>query len=72
MLNILVFIGFGFIEHQMAVYPDGTAITFFDIFCTFFENFARKICRFQKNAYLCIRVREKRISLNNWCGSSAG
>ena len=45
----------------MAVTLDEAAITF----CTFFENFNIKICRFQKNAYLCIRVRQKRISLNN-------
>ena len=45
---------------------------FFQKNCNFFENFIEKICRFQKNAYLCIRVRQKRISLNKWCGSSAG
>ena len=28
------------------------------------EKKCRKICRYQKNAYLCIRVREKRIRLN--------
>ena len=38
----------------------------------FSEKIITKIWRFQKNAYLCIRVRQKRIRLNNWCGSSAG
>ena len=32
MLNILVFIGFGFIEHQMAATQDEAAITFLYFF----------------------------------------
>ncbi len=37
---------------------------FFAEILKYFEKKCEKVCRFQKNAYLCIRVREKRIRLN--------